>query len=85
MSLDDIPPGVIRLRVRGTFKLNKEPQYQLEGWDCFNLNASTIDWADSCNAARAQIFPDIPLPAVDLFYEGMIKRLAAARQAELQQ
>lgn len=70
---DDLPPGVTRLRIRGEFKLNKAPHGQIEGWDFFHMNSATVDWAESCNAARAQLFPNVKLPVVDLKFEAIMR------------
>lgn len=71
---NELPAGIIRLRIRGEFKLNKAPAYvDAAGWSVFHLNAKTVDWAESCNAARAQLFPDVPIPVVDYKYEALMQ------------
>jgi len=47
-----------------------------EGFSVFELNGA-IDWAESCNRARAQIFPGVALPAVDAKFEAI---MAARRE-----
>lgn len=81
----DLPDGVIRLSIRGDFKLNKAPAYVDDaGWSVFHLNAKTVDWAESCNAARAQLFPDVILPAVDQKFEAIMQERAQRELAEKQ-
>lgn len=82
---DALPPGVIRVRIRGEFKLSRPPQGEIEDWRFFHLNAGKLDWAEVCNSARAQIFPGVALPAVDEKFEQIMaeraKRAAAKAAA----
>lgn len=81
-----VPPDVITLMVYGAFKLNREPHHvDAWGWSVFYLNANKVDWADSANAARRQLFGDAPTPESDRRYEQVLiereARLAAEAEA----
>lgn len=72
--------AVITLRVKG-LPLTREPVEIDDGWAVFHLNGATLDWAESCNRARSQIFPDVALPAVDAMFEAIMR---ARREREAQ-
>ena len=71
----------ITLRVKG-LPLTREPQEVVDGWAVFYLNGPALDWAESCNRARSQIFPDVCLPAVDHKFEAIL-RARREREAAL--
>lgn len=65
---------MILLRVKGLPPLALEAQYVDEqGWSCYHLNDDKVDWAESCNNARALLFPDVPLPAVDPVFDEIMR------------
>ena len=69
----------ITLRVRG-LQLTRAPQEVIDGWQVFYLNGAVVDWAESCNRARAQIFKE-QLPAVDHKFNAiMLARLEAEKK-----
>ena len=72
-SDDEIPAGVIRLRVRGDFKLTRPAQGEVDGWQVLYLNAKRVDWTDACNAARAQLFPEIKLRERDPVFDEIMR------------
>lgn len=81
---EDFPSDVFRLRLRaGEFKLNEAPHYvHPDGWRVYHLNVATVDWTDSLNAARAQVFPNVKPPAVDLKWEAIAQaRIERAKAA----
>jgi hypothetical protein len=66
---------MITLRVKG-LPLTREPStVDAEGFAVFELSHDRVDWAESCNRAREQIFPGMALPAVDRVFD----RIMAAR------
>ena len=73
VDTDDIPAGVMRLRVKG-LPLTRAPQaVDAEGFGVFYLNAEKVDWADSCNAAYRQIHGDKPTPESDRRFEELLR------------
>ena len=81
VDTDDIPAGVMRLRVKG-LPLTRAPQaVDAEGFGVFGLNDAKVDWADSCNAAYRQIHGDRPTPESDRRYED-IMRARTQREVE---
>lgn len=70
----------ITLRVRGV-TLTRAPQETTdEGWGMFYMNSRVVDWAEACNRARAQVFPDLPLLVFDAKFDA-IMRARAEREA----
>lgn len=69
---------MITLRVKG-LPLTRTPAFvDGDGFSVFHLS-DKVDWADSCNAARAQVFPGVSIPGVDKVFDE-IMRIRLARE-----
>lgn len=66
----------ITLRVRGVALAIAPQETTDDGWGVFYLNSHAIDWTESCNRASAQMFPDIPLLAVDPRFDAVMRARA---------
>lgn len=71
------------LRVKG-LPLTRAPAFiDEDGYSVFHLSDRVDVW-DAMNAARAQIFPGVKLPAVDKVFDGImrakVERDAAAQK-----
>ncbi len=76
----DAPDRTITLRVKG-LPLTREPQeIDANGFGVFYLDGDKVDWTESCNRARGQIFPNQKIPPVDHRFEA-IMRARAEREA----
>jgi len=68
--------AMITLRCKG-LPLTRAPlRVDVEGFSVFEFS-DKLDWAESCNRARAQIFPGVALPALDAKFEAI---MAARRE-----
>lgn len=73
---------MVRLRIKGKFKLNREPHGQIQGWDFFHMNELKVDWADAADTARRQLHGNTPTPESERRYEQVLRERAERELAE---
>lgn len=65
--------NTIILRVRGLPLMREPHAVDANGWSVFHLNGDKVDWAESCNRARGQVFPNVRILEFDPVYEQIMK------------